>query len=210
MFTRIVVPLDTSLVAECVVPQVRTLARKWAAKVELVLAIESPSPAAELDGERYLAGTASLFASPIHVDCTVKVGAPADVIIETAGDRLDTLIAMSTRGRTGIERWLLESVADKVLQASESPVLLVRGGRTVRALHRRLSIKLRCPWTARRPPKPRSRPRPIWRARWRFHCSWCEAFLSPRARMPSHYRRTSCARKNETSKTTSSQRARKP
>ena len=134
MFTRIVVPLDTSLLAECVVPQVRTLADKWGSTVELVHAIESGSPAAELAGERYLADAASVFGSAIHVECTVRPGAPTDVIIEAAGDRRDTLIAMSTHGRTGVERWLLGSVADKVLRASRSPILLLRGSNDIASL----------------------------------------------------------------------------
>ena len=126
MFTRIVVPLDNSLLAECVLPEVRTLASKWGSTVELVYAVENA--AAVPPGEQYLADAAPVFA-PIPVECTVRVGAPVDVIFEAAGDRPDTLIAMSTHGRTGLERWLLGSVADKVMHASESPVLLMRGGR---------------------------------------------------------------------------------
>ena len=36
------------------------------------------------------------------------------------------LVAMSTHGRTGVSRWVLGSVAEKVLRASSTPLLLVR------------------------------------------------------------------------------------
>ena len=40
------------------------------------------------------------------------------------------LIAMSTHGRSGISRWALGSVTDKVLQSSQKPILLVRAQET--------------------------------------------------------------------------------
>ena len=46
-------------------------------------------------------------------------------MIEKAGDG-DTLIAMATHGRSGIDRWLLGSVAEKVLRGTTNPLLLVR------------------------------------------------------------------------------------
>jgi nucleotide-binding universal stress UspA family protein len=39
------------------------------------------------------------------------------------------LIAMSTHGRTGVGRFVLGSVADKVVHVSEMPVLLIRAHR---------------------------------------------------------------------------------
>ena len=91
----------------------------------------SQSEATDLAGEvtqRYLAAVAATFTGgPVGVETLVRTGPPAKVIINQAAIRPGTLIAMSTHGRTGIGRWLLGSVADRVLQATDSPLLLVRG-----------------------------------------------------------------------------------
>ena len=63
----------------------------------------------------------------VGVEAFVVVGQPAQAIVQAAAEKTDALIAMSTHGRTGIGRWLLGSVADKVLHAMETPLLLVRG-----------------------------------------------------------------------------------
>lgn len=53
-------------------------------------------------------------------------GAPAEHIVQQAGDNPDTLILMSTHGRSGVGRWALGSVAEKVLHAANCPLMLVR------------------------------------------------------------------------------------
>jgi len=56
----------------------------------------------------------------------VRTGSAADKILEYAeANRID-LIAMSTHGRSGIGRWVLGSVTDKVLHAGDTAVLTVR------------------------------------------------------------------------------------
>ena len=89
------------------------------------------SEAGVLAGEvtqRYLDAVAATFTGgPVGVEPLVRTGPPAKVIVNEAAIRPGTLIAMSTHGRTGIGRWLLGSVADRVLQATDSPLLLVRG-----------------------------------------------------------------------------------
>jgi nucleotide-binding universal stress UspA family protein len=59
----------------------------------------------------------------------VRSGSPADQILEYAeANRID-LIAMSTHGRSGIGRWVLGSVTDKVLHAGDTAVLTVRASK---------------------------------------------------------------------------------
>jgi nucleotide-binding universal stress UspA family protein len=58
-----------------------------------------------------------------------KAGAKSDALLdqfETEANHID-LIAMCTHGRTGLARWTLGSVADRVLRAGSTPILLVRG-----------------------------------------------------------------------------------
>ena len=77
--------------------------------------------------QRYLDAVAANFAGgPVGVETLVKRGPPAKVIVNEASIRPGTMIAMSTHGRTGIGRWLLGSVADRVLEVTDSPLLLVR------------------------------------------------------------------------------------
>ena len=50
----------------------------------------------------------------------------ANAILDYADHNGVDLIAMSTHGRSGIGRWLMGSVADKVVHGAKMPVLLVR------------------------------------------------------------------------------------
>ena len=54
------------------------------------------------------------------------VGNPADAIIDYANNNAVNTIVMSTHGRTGIGRWALGSIADKVLKGASCPIFLVR------------------------------------------------------------------------------------
>ena len=60
------------------------------------------------------------------VSFAAKQGLEADEIIATARETLDTLIAMCTHGRTGVQRWMLGSVTETVVRHSDDPVLVVR------------------------------------------------------------------------------------
>ncbi len=56
----------------------------------------------------------------------LQQGNEAQRILEHAeGGDID-LIAMSTHGRSGVSRWLLGSVAEKVIRHANKPILLVR------------------------------------------------------------------------------------
>jgi nucleotide-binding universal stress UspA family protein len=58
--------------------------------------------------------------------CTVITGKPEEMILQAAGADVRTLIAMATHGRSGVRRWLLGSVTEKVLRATHNPLLLIR------------------------------------------------------------------------------------
>ncbi len=143
MYTKIIVPLDGSSLAETVLSYVRFLARGLKARVELLHAID-PAIIAELsdlsygryvdviasDMERksidYLNQISRSFPDPSSVVCSTQIGKPADVIVDRAGGQPGTLVAMATHGRSGVQRWLLGSVADKVLHTTTNHLLLVR------------------------------------------------------------------------------------
>ena len=54
------------------------------------------------------------------------MGYTATSLIDLAKETEGSMVAMTTHGRSGIGRWLLGSVADRVVHHAESPVLLVR------------------------------------------------------------------------------------
>lgn len=53
-------------------------------------------------------------------------GLPAEGILKLAQEQSIDLIVMGTLGRSGIEKFLLGSVADRVIRGSRIPVLVVR------------------------------------------------------------------------------------
>ena len=67
----------------------------------------------------------------IKTTCEVVTGDPADRIISHTESNKTDLIAMSTHGRTGLARWVLGSVTDKVLHEAKIPMWLVRSPKMV-------------------------------------------------------------------------------
>jgi nucleotide-binding universal stress UspA family protein len=142
MFSKIVVPLDGSPVAEVVLPYARWLAQGLNLPVILLSAIDLEEIARHIVTERglfldtlddfetrrrneYLSSTAKSFTG-VAVECQVKKAAAAAAIVDCAAAEKNTLIVMASHGRSGLQRWLLGSVAEKVLRATENPLLLVR------------------------------------------------------------------------------------
>ncbi|MCS6849086.1 MAG: universal stress protein [Anaerolineae bacterium] len=72
------------------------------------------------------AAAAVLAESGIRVETTVSVGRPAEAILDMAERRGVDLIAMATHGYGGIRRFLIGSVADRIVRHAHAPVLLVR------------------------------------------------------------------------------------
>ncbi len=143
MYTRLLIPLDGSKTAEAVLPYGRALAGMGKISVELLGVVDIGVLATQVfhdsaryfetiiaeslrNSEQYLKRIAKTF--PGHrVKCTVETGKAEEVIIENARPEA-TLTAMATHGRSGINRLLLGSVAEKVLRGSTNPLLLIRAG----------------------------------------------------------------------------------
>lgn len=147
MFKKILVPLDGSELAETVLPYVSQLAKRIGAEVILLRVVPSPvreysfpglagvsmpplppSPTQDLhaQGEGYLQRVAFDYFPDQNVTLEVLSGPTADTILELAAAQEVGLIAMTTRGRGGLMRMVLGSVADQVVRLAHIPVLLVR------------------------------------------------------------------------------------
>jgi nucleotide-binding universal stress UspA family protein len=142
MYRQMLIPLDGSSVSEQVLPYARALARKLHLPVELLALVDGVGLAASLpaedkkdvesliahtwrSSEAFLERIGKTF-SGASATCAVEKGRPGEVVIEKAAADAGTLIAMATHGRSGIDRWLLGSVAEKVLRGTKNPLLLVR------------------------------------------------------------------------------------
>ncbi len=145
MYTRILVPLDGSKLAESALPEAEKLARLTGAELVLVRVIDYSSRdrfsdfcllyeyqamANALEEERVLATaylgdlSARLAGEGYTVSSKLVDGIAAKAIVSVAepGD----VIVMATHGRTGMRRWFIGSIAEEVLRHSAVPVLLVR------------------------------------------------------------------------------------
>jgi nucleotide-binding universal stress UspA family protein len=142
MYSKILVPLDGSKTAEKALPYARYLADKFKVPVELLAVVDIAEVASHMASEKarfldtiiddavrrltsYLGSVATTFADT-DVRCSVEKGKAEDTIIEEAATDKAMLITMATHGRSGLNRFLLGSVAEKVLRGMANPLLLIR------------------------------------------------------------------------------------
>jgi nucleotide-binding universal stress UspA family protein len=84
--------------------------------------------------EGYLDTHAALLRGQgIEVEADVRCGPAAEVIVEAAESPDISLIAMATHGYSGLRRWALGSVTDRVVHGTSKPVLVVRGAKSALA-----------------------------------------------------------------------------
>lgn len=62
----------------------------------------------------------------VSVKAYIMSGKPADAVIETAREKIADLIVLGSHGRTGLERLLMGSVAERVIVLASCPVLVVK------------------------------------------------------------------------------------
>jgi nucleotide-binding universal stress UspA family protein len=128
MYSNILIPLDGSKLAEAVLPYARALAQDLKIPVDLLYVNDpnQPTACAPFMASEYLKSIAESFGGAGAVRYVIEAGHTAATIIEVAAAEPEILIAMATHGYSGAKRWLLGSVAEKVLRAAVNHVLLVR------------------------------------------------------------------------------------
>jgi len=138
MIKTILVPLDGSELAEQVLPYTSELARRAGAELLLLTSIQPvgiwDATATAINWEReerlaqdYLeAQKVRLEAGGVKIRVKHRHGEAAAGILEIAEEEDVSLIALSTHGRSGISRWLFGSVADRIVQNSHVPLLMIR------------------------------------------------------------------------------------
>jgi nucleotide-binding universal stress UspA family protein len=142
MYKKILIPLDGSDLAKLALAQAEKLAKTFDAEIILFQVVPfmpiygSPELVTPLivdekqkeAAEKYLANlTEELKKKGLKVSAMVRTGQQVAVeIIDFAKESGVDLIVMCTHGRSGISRWVLGSIAHKVLTRAETPILLVR------------------------------------------------------------------------------------
>lgn len=139
MFDRVIVPLDGSKLAEVALPYAEELATKLDCHIILLTVAES-NEVGEIDDYHVYANKMVELTKrhaekyidekrgrPIFVGAVSRKGNPAEEILNYAKNGSFSLIVMASHGRSGVKRWAVGSVADKVVRGTRwEPVLLVR------------------------------------------------------------------------------------
>ena len=146
MYKKIMVPLDGSELAECVLPHVEAFIEGCQVNHFVFVRVVEPAAAfysgdypisPEVMQERETAGEkiASDYLDQIvsrlehknaELYSEVLVGNVADSLADYSENNEFDLILIATHGRSGVSRWVRGSIADKVLRSSRIPVLMVR------------------------------------------------------------------------------------
>jgi nucleotide-binding universal stress UspA family protein len=141
MYKRVLLPLDGSPLAEQAMPHAIAQASHSQAELILLRVIEPYTRGTGLslaDHERirqqaktwareYLERIAAdVQQQGVRVQVVIVKGRPHVEIAQFAETNGVDLIVMSTRGQSGLSRWLMGSVADRVMRGAAVPVLLVR------------------------------------------------------------------------------------
>jgi nucleotide-binding universal stress UspA family protein len=141
MYKKILVPLDGSPLAEAVLPHAQALAKAENAEIVILRVAMTPDEHylmrnreltsgivddIENEAKNYVQREVELLEKDgTKVTGITRDGPVADAILEAAAEAHVDVIAMSTHGRSGVQRWLLGSVADRVVHYSHIPVMLI-------------------------------------------------------------------------------------
>ena len=146
MYQHIMVPLDGSELAECVLPHVEAIAGGCSvSRVTLVRVVAplrlyggvesrfSPEERQRLEADtidiarNYLDQLVErLKDNGIVAESEVLRGDAVDKLVDYAASSEVDLIIIATHGRSGVSRWVWGSVADRILRSARVPVLMVR------------------------------------------------------------------------------------
>jgi len=156
VINHILVPLDGSPLAECVLPHVMAIAPVMNARVTLVHVLENPqngrgTPVVDpvdwhlqkQNSEKYLEQMAARLhkSGMMGVEHSILEGNPAGAIIEFARNNNVDLITLSTHGRSGLSGWNVSSVVQKILLRSYKSTLLVRAYQSTTATTTKIRYK---------------------------------------------------------------------
>jgi nucleotide-binding universal stress UspA family protein len=148
MYKKIMVPLDGSKLAECVLPHVETIIKGCeypevllvraieplvipygieTAKFTTIRQLEEYEVRNKAEAEKYLKEIIDRFEKAGgNARAIVINGNAAEALSDFATRNNIDLLVIATHGRSGVSRWVLGSVADRILRSVCVPVLMIR------------------------------------------------------------------------------------
>ena len=154
MYRKILIPLDGSELAECVLPHVDTIIKGCGVEEIIFVRVVEPVslPAGtltdgaavfteadaiktresldarnEAEARQYLEGVVGRYKSGgVKVDMTLLKGKPADELIDYIRKSDADLLIIASHGRSGISRWIHGSVAERLLRTVCMPLMMIR------------------------------------------------------------------------------------
>lgn len=142
MYKKILLPTDGSKFAEKAAKHAIWIADSSGAELIVLNVIETSTlvglPAEDLivrikdilkeEGKKALEDISNILkesGKTVKLTPKTKEGSPADMILKTIDEENIDLVVMGTSGKTGLDRFLLGSVAEKVVKSATCPVLVV-------------------------------------------------------------------------------------
>ncbi|MFC1991410.1 universal stress protein [Chloroflexota bacterium] len=150
MYERIVVPLDTSNLAEIPLPYIEEITTKFGSEIILITVSESNANDIVHRHRAYLERMVKKIQNhlkdygmkdEVNISTKTLVGEPASQILHFTEENDVSLIAMSNRGSSGDGPWFLGNIANKVLRATSKPLLLIRAPADIEAIKQQRLVK---------------------------------------------------------------------
>jgi nucleotide-binding universal stress UspA family protein len=158
MYQKIMVPLDGSELAECVLPHVEGFIANC--QVSTIVFVRAVKPEPMVTRGAYTTGEVDLSVieentkrieeekkasaknyldqvvgrlkgDGVKFQTEVLVGTVAESLIDYTESNNVDMILIATHGRSGVSRWVRGSIADRILRGSSIPVLMVRAPGTM-------------------------------------------------------------------------------
>ena len=140
MFNQILLPIDGSFLAECVLPHAVAVARAFESQVTLVHVMYQPHRAnsrravdplnwriGKTEAESYLGDQAlRLQKAGLRTETQILVGSAAEQIVEFSRTHGVPLIVLSSHGRSGLSEWNVSSVVQKIILRAPTSIMIVR------------------------------------------------------------------------------------
>lgn len=163
MFDQVLVPLDGSSLAECVLPHAVALAQPFEARVRLLRVLEHVNAIGQAgsvdplgwhigkaETEAYLEKTAArLRQVGLRADGVLLEGQAAERIITFAHEQDVDLLVLSSHGRSGLSGWNVSSIVQKIILRVYKPLMIVRAYQPIsqelgELRYKRLLVPLDC------------------------------------------------------------------
>jgi nucleotide-binding universal stress UspA family protein len=162
MFDPILVPLDGSLLAECVLPHVRTIGRIFDAKIMLLQVLDKNQADVstqfidlinweinKVEAKLYLQRIGDqLQNSGLQTKANVMEGPVVEEITEFAQSQDMKLIILSSHGHSGLKKRCMGSITYKIILNAPTSVLLIRAPHVMEQPYRRILVPLDGSWRA--------------------------------------------------------------